>query len=150
MGSKGKNFIILFKYREKCLTDTLAKMSQNIFAHFSVSEHSASFSLFQKKTPILVTAKGFSLLSSVYGLVRDLNFFYAFPNTPLNLLKQEKLFVLLQLCRLYILNFVGRNHFLYFFLVPVRKIISLQKIYPGGLFKFAGFFFNLFRPFPID
>ena len=55
------------------------------------------FSLFQKKTPILVTAKGFSLLSSVYGLVRDLNFFYAFPNTPLNLLKQEKLFVLLQL-----------------------------------------------------
>ena len=31
------------------LTATLAKMSQNIFAYFSVLEHSASFSLFEKK-----------------------------------------------------------------------------------------------------
>ena len=35
-------------------------MSQNIFAYFSISEHSAYFSLFQKKTPILVTARGFA------------------------------------------------------------------------------------------
>ena len=33
----------------KFLTDTLANMSQNIFAYFSISEHSASFYLFQKK-----------------------------------------------------------------------------------------------------
>ena len=45
-----KNFNILWKYREKKL---------NIFAHFSISEHSASFSLFQKK-PILITARGFA------------------------------------------------------------------------------------------
>ena len=31
------------------LTDTLAKMPQNIFAYYSVSEYSASFSLFEKK-----------------------------------------------------------------------------------------------------
>ena len=31
------------------LTDTLAKTSQNIFASFSISEHSASVSLFKKK-----------------------------------------------------------------------------------------------------
>ena len=47
-GSKGK---ILFQYfmEYKFLSDTLPKMSQNIFAYFSVSEYSASFSLFKKK-----------------------------------------------------------------------------------------------------
>ena len=41
------------------LTETIAKMSQNIFAYFSVAEHSASFSLFKKKKkPILVAARG--------------------------------------------------------------------------------------------
>ena len=29
---------------------------------------------------------------------------------------------------------VGRNHIQYFFLVPVRKIISVQEIYSGSLF----------------
>ena len=33
------------------LTDTLEKMSQNSFAYFSISEHSASFTHFQKKHP---------------------------------------------------------------------------------------------------
>ena len=46
---------------KKFLTDTLAKMSQNISAYFSISEHFASLSLFQKKhTFILVTARGFA------------------------------------------------------------------------------------------
>ena len=49
-GSKGK---IRF------LADTLAKISQNVFAYFSISAHSASFSLFQKKKTILVTGEGF-------------------------------------------------------------------------------------------
>ena len=44
----------------KFITDTLAKISQNIFAYFSISEHSASSSLFQKNTPILVWARGFA------------------------------------------------------------------------------------------
>ena len=33
----------------KFLTDTLAKVSQNIFAYCSILEYSAFFSLFQKK-----------------------------------------------------------------------------------------------------
>ena len=40
------------------LTDILTKMSPNMFAYFSASENSASFSLFIKKKPILVTARG--------------------------------------------------------------------------------------------
>ena len=36
---------ILGKMFLKFLTDTLEKMSQNIFAYFSVSDHSAYFSL---------------------------------------------------------------------------------------------------------
>ena len=46
-----------FKKMSKVLTDTLAKLSQNIFAYFSVSEHSASFSLHKTK-PILVADRG--------------------------------------------------------------------------------------------
>ena len=38
-----KKFGLNEKYREK--TDTHTKMSQNFFTYFSVSEHSASFSL---------------------------------------------------------------------------------------------------------
>ena len=41
------------------ISDILVKMSQNIFSYFSISEHSASF-FFQKKTPILVTTRGFA------------------------------------------------------------------------------------------
>ena len=44
-GSKGK-ILIFFENIGKFLTDTLANMSQNIFADFSVSEHSASFLFF--------------------------------------------------------------------------------------------------------
>ena len=53
-GSKGKISGKMLKF----LTDTLAKMAQHILAYFSVSEHSASFSLLQQKTPILVKARG--------------------------------------------------------------------------------------------
>ena len=44
-GPRGKNFNILRKYFEQCpiLTDTLAKMSQNIFAYSFVSEHSKHY-----------------------------------------------------------------------------------------------------------
>ena len=45
VGSKGK----ISGKMSKFLTDTLAKMAQHIFAYFSVSEHSASFSLLQQK-----------------------------------------------------------------------------------------------------
>ena len=31
--------------------------------------------------------------------------------------------------------YVGRNHILYFFLVPVRKTISVQEIYSDSLFE---------------
>ena len=57
------------------LTDTLSKMSQNIFAYFSISEHFASFSLFQKRTPIF----GYSLPPPVYELVRNLKIFLRLP-----------------------------------------------------------------------
>ena len=41
------------------LTDTLAKMSQNIFAYSSVSEHSKHFFLyFEKKLPFLSAGRG--------------------------------------------------------------------------------------------
>ena len=39
-----KKISIFYEILRKFLTDTLAKMSQNIFVYFSVSEHSASFS----------------------------------------------------------------------------------------------------------
>ena len=57
--SKGKIQYFMKLSEKMFLTDTLAKISQNIFAYISISEHSSSFSLFQKKTPILVTARGF-------------------------------------------------------------------------------------------
>ena len=63
----------------KFITDTLAKMSQNIFAYFSISEHSAYFSLFQNKTPILVTARGFAP-PPVYGLVHNLYIYFFTPS----------------------------------------------------------------------
>jgi len=56
----------------KFLTGTLAKISQNIFAYFSISEHSASISLLQKKKRILVTARGFATPPPVYGPFRNL------------------------------------------------------------------------------
>ena len=62
VGSKGK----ISGKMSKFLTDTLAKMAQHIFAYFFVSEHSASFSLLQQKTPILVKARAPS--PPVYGL----------------------------------------------------------------------------------
>ena len=37
----------------KVLTDTLVKISQNIFSYFSVSEHSASFSLYKNKNNLV-------------------------------------------------------------------------------------------------
>ena len=58
IGSKGKILQYFMKSGKIFLKDTLAKMSQNIFAYFSISDHSASFSLFQKKTPILGMARG--------------------------------------------------------------------------------------------
>jgi len=42
-GSKGKYFIFYENIGKIIKFLTLAKMSQNIFAYFSVSEHSASF-----------------------------------------------------------------------------------------------------------
>ena len=57
-GSKGK--ILYEKFGKKFFTDTVAKMSQNIFAYFSISEHSASFLFFRKKT-ILVNFRGFTV-----------------------------------------------------------------------------------------
>ena len=54
------------------LTDTLAKMSQNIFAYFSISEHSASFSHFQKKKLFWLRPGGLPPPPPVYGLVRNL------------------------------------------------------------------------------
>ena len=44
-----ETFQYFMKISGKFITDTLAKISQNIFAYFSISEHSASSSLFQKK-----------------------------------------------------------------------------------------------------
>ena len=42
-----KEKVLYIKYLEKCF-NTPAIMSQNIFAYFSVSVHSAYFSLFQQ------------------------------------------------------------------------------------------------------
>ena len=53
-----KMFYVMEKSEKIFLTDTLAKMSLNIFAYFSIPEHSASFSYFSEKTYILVTARG--------------------------------------------------------------------------------------------
>ena len=50
---KEKKYFLIFQYFmkilgkfQKFLTNTLAKMPQNIFAYFSASEYSESFSLF--------------------------------------------------------------------------------------------------------
>ena len=56
---------------KKFLTDTLAKMSQNISAYFSISEHFASLSLFQKKTHIYF-GYGQGVCPPVNGLSRNL------------------------------------------------------------------------------
>ena len=67
-GSKGK---ILSIFYEKFLTDTFAKMLQNIFAYFSVSEHSAPFLFFRKNT-YFGYGQGFPTPPPLYGLVNNL------------------------------------------------------------------------------
>ena len=62
----------------KFLTDTLSKMSQNILAYFSISEHFASFSLFQKRKPIFGYSQGVCP-PPVYELVRSLKIFLRLP-----------------------------------------------------------------------
>ena len=56
----GLNCMFFMKEKKICFkgkTLALAKISQNIFAYFSISEHSASFLFFRKK-PILVNSRG--------------------------------------------------------------------------------------------
>ena len=78
---------MVLKEKYKFLTDFLAKMSQNIFAYLSISEHSASFSLFEKQ-PILVADLGLTP-PPVYGPVR--NFFLRLPSVDI-FAKNERFF----------------------------------------------------------
>ena len=55
------------------LTDTRAKMSQNIFAYFSISEHSASFLFLREKLFWLTPSPPFTDRSIIFFFTPSLN-----------------------------------------------------------------------------